>query len=114
MKLKKCTKAELLWVIEQAEKLSLGDIHYWIDRALDDLEYKKELDRIEKAKKLAETAFQASQEYVDILKPYEGQKISDIPLDVLNKADSAMKRSREANKKWARLIGIKTFEEELK
>lgn len=109
VKLKNCTKADLLWVIKQAEKLSLGDIHYWIDRALDDLEHKKELDRIERAKELAETAFQASQEYVKILKPYEGKKIIDIPMDVLEKADFALKRSREANKKWAQLIGIKTL-----
>ena len=114
MKLKKCTKAELLWVIDQAEKLSLGSIGYWINQALGDLEYRRELDRREKAKKLCEIANKAVQEYVEILKPYEGQKIIDIPMDVLKKADFALKRSREANKKWDKLMGIKTFEEELK
>lgn len=47
MKLQECTKAELLWVIEQAE----------ISR-------------------------NASMEYVEILKPYDGQKIIDIPIEV--------------------------------
>lgn len=107
MKLKDCTKAELLWVIEQAERLSLSDISYYIDRALNDLEYKREMDRIEKAKELAEISHKAAMEYVDIMKPYEGQKIIDIPIEVLKKADSALKRSRDANQKWAKLMQIK-------
>lgn len=106
MKLSQCTKAELIWVIEQAEKLSLGDIHYWLDRALDDLKYKREMERIDKAKKLCEIANKAAQEYVELLKPYEGKKITDIPLDILKKADSALKRSRKANEMWAKLMSF--------
>lgn len=37
MKLTDCTKSELIWVIEQAGKLSLGDTEYYINRALNDL-----------------------------------------------------------------------------
>lgn len=35
VKLTNCTKAELLWVIEQAERLSLGNTRHYIDQALD-------------------------------------------------------------------------------
>lgn len=107
MKLKNCTKSDLLWVIDYAIKNSLGDITYLIDRALCDLEYKKEYERIEKAKAFSEISFKASQEYCDLLKPYEGKKLIDVPLEVLEKADLAMKRSEEANKKYCKLIGIK-------
>lgn len=104
MRLQECTKAELLWVIEQAERHSFSDISHYIEMALDDLRYKREIDRIEKAKEQAEISFKAAMEYDEILKPYEGRKIIDIPIEVLKKADSALKRSRNANQKWAKLM----------
>lgn len=106
MKLKDCTKSELIWVIEQAERHSLSDISHYIEMALNDLKYKRDMERIEKAKEQAEISNKAAMEYVEILKPYEGQKIIDIPIEVLEKADSALKRSSKANQKWAKLMGI--------
>lgn len=107
MKLQDCTKAELLWVIEQAERHSLGNISYCIEMALVDLKHKREIDLMYQAKEQLEIANKSAMEYVEILKPYEGKKISEVPMDVLKKADSALKRSRIANRKWAKLMGIK-------
>lgn len=107
MNLKDCTKSELIWVIQQAERHSLGNISYCIEMALVDLKYKREIDLIEQAKEQSEIANKSAMEYVEILKPYEGKKISEIPMDVLKKADSALKRSRIANRKWAKLMGTK-------
>ena len=107
MKLQDCTKAELLWVIEQAERHSFGNISHCIEMALNDLKYKRDMERIEKAKEQAEISNKAAMEYVEILKPYEGQKIIDIPIGVLEKADAALKRSRNADQKWAKLMEIK-------
>lgn len=105
--LSSCTKAELLWVIEQAERLSLGSTRHYIDQALDALEYKRAIDRIKKAKELAEISHKAAVEYAMILEPYEGKPIRDIPMEVLKKADLALKRSKNANEKYCKLIGIK-------
>ena len=107
MKLKDCTKGELLWVIDHMKKNSFGVIDHSIRNALDDLEYKREMDRIDQAKQLADTARKARMEYAELLKPYEGKKLTEIPLDVLKKADEAMRRAREVNKKWYRIMGIK-------
>lgn len=107
MTLKDCTKSELLWVIDHAKRHSLGMVGSYIDNALADLEYKRKMDRLDQAKKLADTASKARVEYVELLKPYDGKKLTEVPLDVLKKADDAMKRSREADKKWYRLMGIK-------
>lgn len=104
LKLENCTKAELLWVIERAKQLSLSDISYYIERALNDLEYERDVERLERAKEQAEISHKAALEYVEIMKPYEGKKLIDIPLEVLKKADSAMKRSKEAHKKWSQLM----------
>lgn len=106
MNLTDCTKSELIWVIEQAGKLSLGNTEYYIDRALNDLQFQREMERIEKAEKLTEISRKATEEYVQLLKPYEG-KLSEVPLDVLRKADLALKRSKEANEKYCRLMRVK-------
>lgn len=106
MKLTDCTKPELIWVIEQAGKLSLGNTEYYINRALNDLQFQREMERIEKAEKLTEISRKATEEYVQLLKPYEG-KLSEVPLDVLRKADLAIKRSKEANEKYCRLMRVK-------
>lgn len=106
MKLTDCTKPELIWVIEQAGKLSLGNTEYYINRALNDLQFQREMERIEKAEKLTEISRKATEEYVQLLKPYEG-KLSEVPLDVLRKADLALKRSKEANEKYCRLMRVK-------
>lgn len=107
MKLTDCTKSELIWVIEQAGKLSLGDTEYYINRALNDLQFQRGMERIEKAEKLTEISRKATEEYVQLLKPYERKAISEVPLDVLRKADLALKRSKEANEKYCRLMRIK-------
>lgn len=106
MNLTDCTKSELIWVIEQAGKLSLGETTYYINRALNDLQFQREMERIEKAEKLIEISRKATEEYVQLLKPYEG-KLSEVPLDVLRKADLAIKRSKEANEKYCRLMRVK-------
>ena len=107
VKLTNCTKTELLWVIEQAERLSLGNTRHYIDQALDDLEYKRNIDRIKKAKEFAEISHKAAVEYEMILEPYEGKPIRDIPMEVLKKADLALKRSKNANEKYLKLVRIK-------
>lgn len=107
MNLTDCTKSELIWVIEQAGKLSLGNTEYYINRALNDLQFQREMKRIEKAKKLTEISRKATEEYVQLLKPYEGKAISEVPLDVLRKAGLALKRSKEASEKCCRLMRVK-------
>ena len=107
MKLTDCTKAELLWVIDRADSLSLGGVSDYISRALIDLKFEREMARLKKADELAKTAKKYSDEYMEILAQYDGKKFLDIPADVLRKADRALQRSREANAQWAKLMGIK-------
>lgn len=42
-----------------------------------------------------------------ILQPYEGKPIRDIPMEVLKKADLALKRSKNANTEYCKLMKIK-------
>lgn len=105
MKLSDCTKTDLLWIIKQICKDELSDHRlHW---ALNDLEYEKERERLDRAAQLAKTAHDASQRYIDLMKPYEGLPLTDVPMDVLQQADAAMAESRAANKQWAKLMGVK-------
>lgn len=107
MKLTDCTKAELLWVIDRADVLSLGGCCRYTGMALRELECKRERARLDKADELAKTAKKYADEYCAIMKHYDGRRLIDIPTDVIKKADAALKRSREANAQWAKLMGIK-------
>ena len=68
---------------------------------------KKEQERLDRADQLAKTAFAASQRYIELIKPYEGMPLTDVPMDVLKQADAALAESRAANKQWAKLMGVK-------
>ena len=105
MRLSDCTKADLLWIIKTMCKYDLSD--RTLRLALNDLAYEKERERIDRADQLVKTARDASQRYIELLKPYEGMPILDVPLDVLNQADAALAESRAANKQWAKLMGVK-------
>ncbi len=39
--------------------------------------------------------------------PYDGKRLVDIPASVLRKADAALKESREADRKFFKIMGIK-------
>ena len=67
---------------------------------------KKEKERIAEAEKCYKLADKKRKEYLEILEPYDGKPIIDIPLPVLEKADKAMKEAHDADQKWAKLMGL--------
>lgn len=105
MKLSDCTKADLIWIIKAMCKYDLSDLS--LQRALNDLEYEKEQERFDRADQLAKTARDAFQRYIELMKPYEGTPLMDVPMDVLNQADAAMAEYCAANNQWAKLMGVK-------
>nr|WP_297274531.1 hypothetical protein [uncultured Agathobaculum sp.] len=105
MNLSDCTKADLLWIIKAMCKYDLSDLS--LQRALNDLEWEKEQDRLARADQALQTASAASQRYIELLKPYEGMPLIEVPMDVLQQADAALAESRAANKQWAKLMGVK-------
>lgn len=105
MKLSDCTKADFLWIIKTMCKYDLSDRNLRL--ALNDLEYKKEQERLDRADRLVKSAFAASQRYIELIKPYEGMPLIEVPMDVLQQADAALAESRAANAQWAKLMGVK-------
>lgn len=104
MKLTDCTKADLLWVIRRMCQLNLSDRELRI--ALCDLEDRKETKRIEKAQRLLDIQRDATQQYAEIIRLYEGKPISTVPMAALKKADAALAEARKADKQWRKLMGV--------
>ena len=105
MNLSDCTKADLLWIIKAMCKYDLSDRNLRL--ALNDLEYEKEQERFDRAEQLLQVSSAASQRYIELLEPYEGMPLIEVPMDVLKQADAALAESRAANQQWAKLMGVK-------
>lgn len=101
--LSKYSKEDLIWIINYFVKWN-GD--FCIERAISELQYKKDIDRIHEAEKYSKTANEKRTAYCDLLAPYDGKPLKDIPLAVLNKAEKLMKEARAADKKYMKLMGI--------
>lgn len=105
MKLKDCTKEELIFVIERLQLYNPSQRHF-LFRALNDVEMWREEKKLAAAEKLATLSNKKRQEYIDLLAPYEGKRLIDIPDSVLEKADAAMKEAQKADSKWNKIMGI--------
>ena len=101
--LAKYTKEDLIWIIEYFIKWK-GEFYF--ERAISELEYKKDIDRIHEAEKYAMAANEKRMAYCDLLAPYDGKPIKDIPLTVLNMAEKLMKEAQAADKKYMKLMGL--------
>lgn len=106
MKLSDCTKTDLLWVIKQLCGRYLYNGEHYLELALCDLAYKKDQERLDEAKKYADIADAARKRWVDLMTPYDGWRLIDIPVNIIQKADTAMQEAKDADQKWRQLMGF--------
>lgn len=101
--LEKYSKADLIWIIKAMQAHMLWPV---LDCILADLEYKKEQDRLDQAQKLSQTAYDLTLEYNALLAPCEDKTWRDIPDAVNSEALALLKRIKQADQKWRKLMGI--------
>lgn len=101
--LKNYSKEDLIWIINRM--CAFGD-DWTLKNALRELDYTKDIRRIEEAEKIAKQSHKLRQEYIDLLSPFDGKPINEIPLDILEMASSAMKQAQSLDKKWNKLMGL--------
>ena len=106
MTLKGCTKAELLWLIDWMCTHSMFRHDIEIERALNALELEREQKRLDEANRLNERSAQLRQQYVELLTPYEGKSILDVPADVLDHASAILEEAQALEEKWNRLMKL--------
>jgi hypothetical protein len=85
MKLEDCTKDELIHFIRSECFYRLDNLEF---NVLMCRSQKYEQQRSEESK----IAIDALGEYIDLLKPYQGKQINDVPMEVLKKASNAQNR----------------------
>ena len=98
------TKAELLQVVEM---LAFGENKYYLDRALGRIEMQRNDAHFERCRKLIDEERKHYAAYFDLLRPYEGKPIVDIPTDVFERAQTELDKARAAGQEWNRRNGIK-------
>lgn len=106
MTLKDCTKEELIFIISQLKIHCGSSGEYYVTRVLSALELDREEKKLEKARQWADRADQKRREHIAILSPYDGMRWVDIPADVLERADAAMKEAQAADRAWNKIMGL--------
>ncbi len=96
------TKAELLQVMEMLECTA----EYYLDRALSQIERQRNDAHYERSRRLIDEERNHINAYFEILRPYEGKRFIDIPLDVVKRAQAEWEKARAAGRKWDKLNGI--------
>lgn len=97
--LRKYTKEELIWLIE-----NVGGFGWErrIGEVLFELDYKRVMKKLDEADSHAKKAHAARERYIEIMKPYEGRRISDIPIGVLDKARAAIEQAEREERLYDR------------
>jgi acyl-CoA reductase-like NAD-dependent aldehyde dehydrogenase len=98
------TKAELLQVVEM---LAEAANEYYLDRALGRIEMQRNDAHYARCKKLIDEERRHTEAYFELLRPYDGQPITNIPLDVAKRAQAEWEKARSAGKEWDKLNGIR-------
>ena len=101
------TKAELLQVVEM---LAMETGPYYLDRALGRIRLQRNDAHHERCMKLIEEERKHYAAYFDLLRPYEGKPIVDVPPDVFEQAQAELDKARAAGAEWNRRNGIKLKE----
>lgn len=103
-RLDQMTRADLIWMIGYiGQKSAEGDI--LIQRAMAELHFQQEQKRIDQARAAAERATAAHKRIIDILAPYDGIRLIDIPREAMLQAAAAEQEAAAADREWDRLMG---------
>ena len=98
------TKAELLQVVEM---LAMETGPYYLDCALGRIEMQRNDAYYERCQKLVDEESQHCNNYFDLLRPYKGKPIEDVPSDVWKQAQAEWAKARAAGQEWGRLNKIR-------
>lgn len=100
MNLDKYTKSELI----EAIGMLTGGSYAEFERCLYFIDEKRIKELFDEAYRLNNVAVEARQQYIDMLKPYNGKKFSEIPLEVIAKSQKYINKARDADEKWSKIM----------
>lgn len=98
------TKAELLQVVEMLAEVAS---EYYLDRVLWRIEMQRSDAHYTRCRKLIDEENKHYAAYLDLLKPYDGQPLKAVPLNIVQKAQAELKKAQAAGEEWNKLNGIR-------
>jgi len=108
MKLEELSKVDLIWVVKRLLQMCcLGNEKHYLKRALSDLEYEKERQRMDEALKLMEETNKKRRELAAMLAPYSGKPLSSIPAAVWAQVGQLEIQISKADRKWFKLMEVR-------
>ena len=112
LRLNDCTKTELLFIIKQFKFHCGSSGEYYLMQALRDVQGQRLKALYAEADRLRDISYRKRLEYIDLLGPYEGARLVDIPLPVLEAANAILKDAQDADLKWEKLMmkDVKRYE----
>ena len=108
-RLKKCSKADLLVIIDRFRRHSLSSANWILEMAFADVAFEKEQRRLDMADSINQKIRSTDEKCAELLRPYEGRPIADVPIEITHQAAKLMAESRELNERWFRLMGVGSF-----
>ena len=90
--LEKYTKADLIWLVKKIQEYEIGVSH--VNLALFDLKQKKARECLKKAEECNKRSGECLRRYIDLMKPYEGKGLLEIPNDVWAKATKEIEKKK--------------------
>lgn len=103
MHLNDCTKKELIWVIRWLIENIAGNDHCYLMRALYEVQRNRCLKILEESEHWSKLADAKLHEYILLMEPYAGRKLSEVPQDVLNRAKACLAEAGNAKERWMKL-----------
>lgn len=99
---KKYSKAELIWILEKVCTTYGGSS--LTRAAMHDLETKQQIERLNKCDAISKEAAACRARYFEMIKPYDGKPLSEIPRDVLERAAQEIEKAQKLDKEWEHMI----------
>lgn len=94
MRLSECTKEEFLQIINRMEERSIVRLNREMTMTLNELNYvweENQLTEAEEAEHVNQMAYNAGQKAYELLAPYEGIYLRDVPSEIIEQANEAIK-----------------------
>ena len=93
------TKEELLWCTNKTLE-SHRPARFWIGHFVLQIADKRQEKKPKKGDRKGERWLELQKEYDDLVRPYFGRQIEDIPMEVLTKAAILQEEIKKAYKEW--------------
>lgn len=93
------TKEELITCIEQTLERDRA-AKFWFERYVLEIANKRAEKKLKEDESKGDRWIRLENEYIELLKPYRGKKISDIPADIIERGAALEKEAKKAAKEY--------------